>query len=301
MRAALLLALCLVGAPARAQEDEKLDLRRLGTQFRPAVGDRVRTEDRQTQRMRMTLERDGDVVQRREQDEGVEETYVDETLELAEDGKPGRVVRTYERFVDAADGEAAPPGIRVLLTHGPGGDDFQVMDGSPALPPALEARLVKERDKLNAVDGERHAAKRDMMAAMVPDGLVAIGERWTIDPLRVAPAMGLSAEDRSIEDSRCEGQLTLGAPRGEARWVRLSVRLRLALRSMRNLQFEAVTPFEMTVEAEAPADGTSPGMELTGTGSFEGVMRVARAPGARAIIGASMEMSRRTRLVETAR
>src|SRR5688572_29195509 len=98
-----LLTLCAAGVAA----GETHDLRALANR-KPKVGEKVRTVEEETRAQNMPGRR---------MEQKPSATFVDEVLEVAEDGEPTRILRTYEALTDEMGVAAQVSGVKVLLTR----------------------------------------------------------------------------------------------------------------------------------------------------------------------------------------
>ncbi|MBX3467984.1 MAG: hypothetical protein KF878_14015 [Planctomycetes bacterium] len=249
-RTASCAAFSLVLLAGAAAADQTFDLRALAGRD-PAVGERTRVVEEDATKQTMA----GQTVMEMRSSA----TYVDEVQEVGADGKPTRVLRTYEAFVDREGEPVDVTGVKVLLTRDEAAQRhaFAAAEGSAPLPEALRSDLEgTTRDR-----SEREAKGRteaQIFGAFLPAEPQPVGGTWTIDPARLVEALGLAPGDVDVGASKGSGKL-VGLEQADGReWVTVAVSVQLVLARMQGQQLPSPAPMDMKLTLRLPAAGDVP-------------------------------------------
>ncbi|MCO5170578.1 MAG: hypothetical protein M9894_29955 [Planctomycetes bacterium] len=257
VRPAVLVAALVVVCPGAARADQTFDLRAIAGRD-PVAGERIRVveEDATTQTM------GGQPVMEMRSSA----TFVEEVQAVGADGKPTRVLRTYEAFVDREGEAVVVDGVKVLLTRDEAQKRhaFAAAEGSAPLPPALEADLegtVRDRTEREA----KGRTEQVILAAFLPAERQAVGGAWTVDPAAMTDALGLERQDVDVAASKGSGRV-VGVEQADGReWVTVSVTVQLVLARMQGQPLPKPAPMDMKLTLRLPAAGDAPDGETNMT------------------------------------
>ncbi len=267
MRTALapVLLLALVAPSAAAQE--KVDLSAAAA-YRLVVGDRVRCTRRERQVMDTVARQAGQPDQTKHEDTGYEAVWMDEVLEVSDDGaRAVRLQRTYESFRDLGRDEAvAAAGVVVLIaTDAAGTLDFAPAQESAPLQPALAQALKEELERAS-----KKAGKPEPAAVLVPKEPQAIGGAWDVDPARLAASLNVGAPDDLVPE-RCSVRATLAAVEevDGVRVATITCAVKLAFARLESkMPLREPAALDLALEVRLPVAGDSPASGVTSKGTF---------------------------------
>lgn len=274
LAAALLAGLLLVPC---ATAQETYDLRR-ADEYEHKVGDRLRVERAERQKSTVVVQNQGQVLQRQEGSEGFEATYVDEVLAVDDEGEVTGLRRSYETFLDVETGQDVDvKGLVVVLERGADGKHTFKADGDVTIPPAVQARLQQEAQKKDAEaeGGEDEDARQD---ALLPEAPVAVGATWEVPPEKAVESFGFEESELAPGASSVKGTLVSVEERDGQKFLKVQVAIDLAFKRFQGLVCPDPAKFQMQLELDLPAGGTSPAGEAKLTGTFDGQATMPNAP-----------------------
>lgn len=271
---ALVAGLLLV-PPAQAQDTYDL---RQADEYKHAVGDRIRVEREERQDSKVVVQNEGQVLQRQEGAEGFTSTHVDEVLEVDGEGEVTRLRRSYETFRDLTTGDDVDvSGLVVLLERSAEGKHTFKAEGDKEVPPAVQARLLQEAAKKDAEE-ESGEDEDDRQDALLPDAPVAVGATWDVPPETAIEAFGFEESEIVPEASSIKGTLVSVEERDGQKYLDVQVTIDLAFKRFQGLTCPEPAKFQMKLELELPAGGTSPTGEAKLSGTFDGQATMPNAP-----------------------
>lgn len=276
-------AVCLaaVGGPSRAQDEEpkRYDISLLDSGTHWEVGDRITVTHDQSMRMVMLLSR-GEVSEpaRQEIEERKRAVVVAECRELGEGGamRTGLAhVATWEVSGRRGD-DASLSGSTFDYEDGELHAKHTPSEPSPAarawirgtLPRMLKGSLAHDE----AVDPFRGASD-----ALLPDGPLAVGETWDIDPVLMLAAMDMQELPFVIDEDEgsVTGRLDAAEETDAATVLRISIEFDLPLRSMGGAGNEVELQegaLKMRMQVSGPMEGGRAPYSVSGSGTFTGRM-----------------------------
>ncbi len=271
---ALLTGLLLVPC---ASAQTTYDLRQ-ADEYTPVVGDRVRVERTERQTSKVLVQNQGQVLQRQEGSEGFAATYVEEVLAVDDDGDVTRCRRSYEKFHDVETAQDVDvSGVVVLMERSAEGKHTFKADGGAPLPPTLEKRLHEEAAKKDAEE-EGGEDEEDRQEALLPEQPVAVGGTWEVPPEQAVESFGFQESELVPEASSVKGTLVSVEQRDGQELLKVQVTIGLAFKRFQGLECPDPARFDMQLELELPAGGTSPIGEAKLTGKFDGQATMPNAP-----------------------
>jgi hypothetical protein len=249
------------------------DLRQAGDD-KPVAGSKVLEEEVERQEMAMTILQGDQVLQEQQGTEGFEQTFLEEILEVDDQGELVRATRTYTRFVDLESGESLDGELTVEMSRGEDGSySLGPLPEDRPIPDLLRAKLQSAVAKKNAPEDEE---QRDPEEVFTPAEPVAVGATWTVPPLEALAGLGLNA-DLDVEGSSCAGTLVSAEEEGGTTWLNVKIDLTLKLLTLDGSKCPDPIMWTMTLELKLPDGGGVTG-QVRLTGNMKGSMAPPDAP-----------------------
>lgn len=268
--------LLLLLAPVAAAQDT-FDLRK-ANDYKPAVGDKVRSESSERQTNHIVVKAGEQVVQDQNEVTGQVTTYTDEVLTVDDAGKANGFRRTYASFRDqTTEQDLQVAGLTVLLSRDAENKHTFVVEGGATLPPAVQQHLEAE-----AAEKDEKAADEDQREdALMPEAPVAVGASWDVPPERVLQTFGFDAATSALDPkTTAKGTLVSKEERDGQTLLTVKFEFDLFFSLFQNLEFPDPASFDIDMELVLPADGKTPHGGAKVTGTFKGATNLPPQPGA---------------------
>jgi hypothetical protein len=231
-----------------ALADDSFDLRALMNR-KPGVGASYRVTETEHGTMEQKVSRNGQAMPPQKRETQPAQTYLEEVEAVGADGEPTRTKRTYESFKDETGKDVPVAGVIAVITRTEGPTPtvtFAKAEGSPPLPPAVEADL--DRDAQNQRQkNEKHITEAQIHEVMFPAEAQAKGATWTVDMARAAPLLGMDVADLDLPQCTGNGSIDGVEEKDGKTWVKAKVAMTLMLKRMQGQPLPTPTPMTFTL------------------------------------------------------
>ncbi len=252
-----LAALSLTAAGARAQE--------YTIKFKhspePGMSVTVKENSKETNAFTAT-DPNGKIVNQGKTAMVIDEVYTETVLEKG-DKRPKKFKRTYEKATrtDGPNKLTLPYEGRTIIFELKGEKYTATAEGTPALPKELLEQLVS---RASGNDSE-------VDDAILPEKPVKVGDKWAIEPKRVAKALAKEGAFE-LDTDKSKGDVTLikAYMKDGTQFGVLEVSMKLAVKKVGELTFDPPATMELKATLDVSIDGSGTAGTETSTSKLQG-------------------------------